>query len=673
MVCEAVLQSDLVTLPEAFAIAVQHHQSRRLAEAEAIYRQILAVDPRHSDAMHLLGLLAHQVGRNDVAVEIIRQAIALDPTGSEIHSNLGVALAELGRLDEANAAYRRAIELKPDSADAWSNLGNVLWNKGQFVESVAACRRAIEINPEHAEAHNNLGSALGDIGQFEEAIAAFRRVIELDPNYALAHNNLGIALQHQGHTNDAVAACRRATQLKPEYAAAHNNLAVALLDQGHCDGAIAAFRQALQLKPDIAVAHSNLLLALHYPAKVDTETIFQEHCRWDEVHAQPLAKFITPHTNEPDPDRRLRIGYVSPDRPDHSVSFFMEHLLANHDPAQFEVFYYAESVAADPSSVRLREQVRSWCKTTGLTDEQVASLIRRDGIDILVDLAGHTGCSRLLVFARKPAPVQVTYLGYCDTTGMSAMDYRFTDALADPPGTTEHLHSEQLVRLPDSMWCFRPSDAAPPVGALPALDLGHITFGCFNILPKITEEFLALWSQILLQVPGSRLLLKNPSFRCPTVQQRMRTSLEKNGVGPERVELVEHVPAFAGHLGLYGRVDIALDPFPYHGTTTTCEALWQGVPVVTLAGRTHAARVGVSLLTNVGLPELIAANTDDYIRIAASLATDLPRLSEWRATLREKMKASPLMDAPRFARNVEHAYREMWRAWCAKPCSNPPS
>ena len=707
MVCEAVLQSDLVTVPEALALALQHHQAGRLAEAEAIYRQILAADPRHADAMHLLGVIAHQVGRNDVAVEMILKAIALAPANPAFHSNLGEPYRQLGRLDDAIAAYRRAIELKPDDAKFHNNLGNVLRALSRFDEAIAACRRAIQLEPDYAEPYNNLGAALAEQGRFDEAVAAFHRVIQLKPDYAEAHSNLGNtltplgrldeaiaayrraiqlkpdfaeahynlgnALKDQGDLDDAIATYHRAIQLNPDYAAAYTNMGVALKDQGYLGQAIAAFRHALRLRPDIIVAHSNLLLALHYPDNLDAGEIFQEHCRWDEVHALPRAKFIMPHPNEANPKRRLRVGYFSSDLREHSLALFMEGLLANHDPAQFEMFYYAELFSADPVTERLREHMGSCCKTTAMTDAQVAERIRKDGIDILVDLAGHTGHSRLLVFARKPAPVQVTYLGYCDTTGMCAMDYRLTDALADPPGTTKHLHTEQLVRLPDSAWCFRPSDAAPPVAALPALHSGHITFGCFNVLPKITEEFLALWSQILLQVPGSRLLLKNSSFRSPTVQQRMRALLEKNGVTPERVELVATVPTLAEHLALYGRLDIALDPFPYHGTTTTCEALWQGVPVVTLAGRTHVSRVGVSLLSNVGLAELVAHSPEEYVKTAVALAANVSRLAELRSTMRERMAASPLMDAPRFARNVEHAYREMWRAWCAKPCSNPTS
>ena len=639
MVREAVLQSDLVTVPEAFALALQHHQAGRLAEAGAIYRQILATHSRHADALHLLGVIAHQVGRNDEAVVLIRQAIAIAPGVSDYHDNLGVALQTLGQFDEAIASYRRACQIDPDSARVHCGLGNALWTVGQIDEAIVEARKAIQCAPDCVEAHNNLGNALKDQGRLEEATAAYLQALGFNPEFAEIHNNLGNALK----------------------------------DQGHPDEAIAAYRRTIQLKPDSADAHSNLLLDLHYLPGFEPEELFREHRRWEEIQSLPLAKFIGRHGNDRNPERRLRIGYVSPDFREHPVAFFLESLLAAHDRGQVEVFCYADVLREDTVTKRFHQHTAQWRKIAGMKDEQVADLIRTDGIDILVDLAGHTARNRLLVFARKPAPIQVTYLGYCDTTGMNTMDYRLTDTHADPPGTTEHLHTEQLVRLPDCAWCFRPSDHSPPVGSPPTARSGHITFGCFNARPKITAEMLDLWSNLLLEAPGSRLLLKNPGFGDPSVQLRTRELLAKAGVAHERVELLGRVPTVAEHLAQYGRVDIALDTFPYNGTTTTCDALWMGVPVVTLAGRTHAARVGVSLLSNVGLPELIAANAGDYIRIAVHLAADTTRLAELRAMLRERMASSPLMDAPRFARNVEHAYREMWRAWCMKQCSNPPS
>ena len=719
-----------MTVPQALELAIQHHQAGRLAEAEALYRQILAVEPGHADALHLLGVVAHQVGRHDVAVELIRQAIVLLPTAPAFFSNLGGAYEKLGRCEEAVTAFRRAIELDPDYPEAHNNLGNVLRIQRQTGEAVAAFRRAIQLRPDYAEALSNLGNALTDQGDLDAAIDAFRAAIQLRPDLPEAFSNLGAALRERGDLDEAliclrralelnpdlpatlnnlsvvlkdlgrheeaVASCHRALQLRPDYASAYNNLGLALANQGRLDEAVAAYGRAIQLQPDLsgvhsnlgkaladqgriteavtslrrtpesAEAHCNLLLALHYASDTDPQALAAEHRRWDEIHAKPLAGLIGVHGNTRDPERRLRVGYVSPDFREHAVAFFIEGPLAAHDREKVEVFCYADSTRADGFTARFRGSVAHWRQITGKSDPQVAEMIRGDAIDVLVDLAGHSAGNRLLVFARKPAPVQVTYLGYPDTTGMAAMDFRLTDAHADPAGMTEHLHREDLVRLPDTAWCYQPAAEAPLVGELPALHTGRVTFGCFNAMAKITGEMLALWARLLEQVPDSRMLLKNAALGEPSVRERVRGAFEKAGIGPERVGLLVRTRTVAEHLGAYGAVDLALDTHPYHGTATTCEALWMGVPVVTLAGRTHVSRVGVSLLESAGLPELIAADAEAYLEIAANLAGDIPRLSALRATLRERLRGSRLTDGVRFARNVEEAYRQMWRAWCAK-------
>lgn len=694
-----------VTLDQAFSLAMQHHSAGRLAEAEAIYRQILAAEPRHVDALQFLGILAHQVGRSDVAAEMLLAAIALAPAAPVLHSNLGEAYRKLGRFAEASTAlrraialkpdfpeahynlgctltdegrpneaitsYRHAIRLKPDFAEAQSNLGNSLRDQGDLDAAIAAYRRAIQLQPDFADAHGNLGNALRDRGDLHAAIAAYRDAIQLKPDFADAHSNLGVALTDLGDLDAAIAACRRALQLQPDSAAAHNNLGVALADAGLLHEAIASYRRALQIRQDFAAAHSNLLYHMHGDPGSDAKAMFSEHCRWAEIHARPLERHVGAHANDRNPERRLRIGYVSPDFRNHSVAFFLEGLLAAHDRSRFDVFCYANLGREDEFTERFRKYARAWRSLARLTDAEAADLIRNDGIDILVDLAGHTAGNRLLVFARKPAPVQVTFLGYCDTTGIDTMDYRLTDNYADPAGTTEHFHTERLVRLPETAWCFRPFEPSPSVAPSPVLSSGRVTFGCFNVRRKITGEALAVWSRLLTEVPGSRLLLKGLGYSESSVQEHIRATLLSAGIASERVELSGRVPTLAEHLAAYGRVDIALDTFPYNGTTTTCEALWMGVPVVTLSGSTHASRVGVSLLSNAGLAELIAANVDDYIRIAAQIASDIGRLTVLRSGLRERMKASPLLDAQRFARAVEQACRQMWRAWCEQQGAHP--
>ena len=689
-----------MTIPQALALALQHHQSGRLPEAEAIYRQILAVEPHHSGALHLLGVVAHQVGRHEVAVEFIRQAIALTPTIADFHSNLGEACRMLGQLDEAIAAYRQAIALNPSFAGAHSNLGIALSDRGQLDEAITACRQAIALQPTYPEALSNLGNVLQRKGRYDEAITAHRQALALSPAYAEAHSNLGNALRESGALDEAIAAYRQAIALQPDLAEAHYNLGNALIAKEHLDDATTAYRQAITLKPhfpealnnlgntqkmkgqlDEAIttfrqaialqpahveAHSNLLFSLRYHPDLDSGVIAAEHRRWNQQHAAPLRKFIQPHPNDRTPERCLRIGYVSPDFREHSVAFFLENLLASHDPAQVEVFCYADLARPDAVTARLREVVPHWREIFALPDAQVAELIREDRIDLLVDLAGHTAGHRLLVFARKPAPVQVSWLGYPGSTGLEAIDYRLTDALADPPDSAAELSSEPLVRLAECAWCYRPSTDAPAVRDPPVLHAAHVTFGCFNALPKITAPMLHLWSRILHAVPGSHLLLKNGSLRDASTRDRLRHGFETLGIAPDRIELANRTLGQAEHLACYGRVDLALDTFPYHGTTTTCEALWMGVPVITLAGNTHCSRVGVSLLTHLGLPELIATSEDHYRQLAATLAADLPRLTHLRHTLRERMQQSPLMAAARFARAIEAAYREMWHQWCAR-------
>ena len=678
----------------------------RRDEAITAYRRAIELQPGSASAHHNLGNALRDEGRGEEAIAAFRQALQCDPSCAEAHNNLGNALRDAGCLEEAVAAFREALRLQPDFAYAHNNLGNALRDQGKLDEAIASFQQALQLQPAYAQAQNNLGNARRDRGDLGAAIAAYRRALQLDPAFAEAHHNLGVALHERGEFEAAVASCqqalrlrpdyaeahhnlgnslskldqgdaaiaayRRALELRPAYAEAHNNLGATLLERGEIDEAIASFRRALAAsrpalreQPHLAQAHSNLLVSLHYPDGLERAAIFAEHGRWDEIHGRPRAGERAVHGNDPDPDRRLKIGYVSPDFREHSVAFFLESLLACHARAQVEIFCYSEVQRPDGVTARLRRDAAHWRSIHGLPDAQAADLMRADGIDVLVDLAGHTANNRLPIVARRPAPVQVTYLGYCDTTGMKAMDYRLTDAHADPPGTTEHLHTEQLFRLPDCAWCFRPPADAPPVSALPMHSTGRVTFGCFNALPKLTEATLALWSQILHAVPGSRLLLKNHGFREPAVRWRIRRGLEKAGIAAERIELIGPARSVAEHLAAYGRVDLALDTFPYHGTTTTCEALWMGVPVVTLAGQTHASRVGVSLLTNAGIPELIASDRDEYLHLAVQLAADATRLADLRATLRARLASSPLMDAPRFAHNVEAAYREMWRQWCA--------
>ena len=618
-----------LTLQQAFELALGHHRAGRLPDAETLYRQILAGDSDHAEALHHLGVVAYQVGRHDLALEMIVRSAALQPTNPLVHCNHGNVLRSLGRHEAAIGAYREALRLDPMAAAACSNLGVALSEVGRTDEAIVEYQRSLELQPDDVGAWNNLGSALRDLGQFDPAVAAFRRAIGLRPEFAKAHNNLGNALK----------------------------------DAGKLDEGIAAYREALRLDPNYATAHSNLLLALHYVPDFHADAIFHEHCRWDEMHTQNMTSRSGPHAHDRDPERRLRIGYVSPNLQQHSVAVFLEGLLENHDPQQFEIFCYSDVHRPDAVTARLENIAHVWRSIVGLSDADVADVIRGDQIDLLVDLAGHTAGNRLLVFARKPAPIQVTYLGYSDTTGMSAMDYRLTDPHADPLGTADRLHREKLWRLPATFACFRPAVDSPPVAPLPAVTRGYVTFASLHALAKINEPLLERWAEILQQVPASRLMFVAAGLAEANTRQRLGNYFSTHGISPDRLEFRGR-QSFQEYLALHHEVDVMLDSHPFSGHTIACHGLWMGVPVITLAGDRHSARMVASVLTNLGLPEGIAQTPEGYLPAALAMVGDLGRLADLRRTLRSRMADSPLLDSRRFAAEVEKAFRAMWKAWC---------
>ncbi|MGD0389573.1 MAG: tetratricopeptide repeat protein, partial [Tepidisphaeraceae bacterium] len=464
-----------------------------------------------------------------------------------------------------------------------------------------------------------------------------------------------------GRLDEAIGLYRQAIRLSPDYAAAHNNLGKALKDIGQLDEAIAVYRQAIRFKPDDATVHSNLVFTLQYHPGHDGGMIHDELRRWNRQHAEPLRKLIQPHTNDRNPDRRLRIGYVSQDFRDHVVGQNLLPLLRQHDHRQIEIFCYANVARVDALTEQFRRYADTWRNIVGLSDSQTVDLIRQDRIDILVDLALHTANKNLMVFARKPAPVQATFAGYPGSTGLDTIDYRLTDPYLDPPGLNDHFYSESSFRLPDSFWCYDPLVTELAVNPLPAQTDGHFTFGCLNNFCKVNEPVLRLWAQVLKTIPRSRFMMLCPEG---SHRQALLDLLQREGISPDRIELVAGRPRLQ-YLEFYHRIDVGLDTFPYNGHTTSLDSFWMGVPVVTLVGQTVVGRAGLSQLTNLGLPELIAQTPEQYVQIAAALAGDLTRLAELRRTLRARMQASPLMDAPRFARNIEAAYRQMWRNWCA--------
>ncbi|TAL09208.1 MAG: tetratricopeptide repeat protein [Nitrospirae bacterium] len=620
----------MASIAESLTIALQHHQAGRLPEAEALYRQILQAQPQHPDALHLLGVIAHQRGQHEAAVDLIGKALTLSPQRADFHNNIGQAYRALGRFDDALSSYGRALALQPVFPEAYYNLGN----------------------------------ALSDLGRIQEAATCFWQALALKPDYTEAHNNLGVVLGHDCKFQEAEASFRRALAIKPDSSEACNNLAGTFKDQGKIHEAMEWYKQALAINPGNATAHSNLLLAMSYDPAVDSKTMAREHRRWNERHVRALSSQRPRFANRRDPERQLRVGYVSADFHSHPIGHWMVPLLAHHNRAGFEIYAYSAGVKVDQVTCCLQASTDVWRRIAGMSDEAVADMIRADRIDILVDLSGHTAGTRLLVFARKPVPVQVTYLGSWSTTGLSTMDYKLTDRFLTPPRGSEWF-SEKLVRLPGGFVCYQPPHNAPPVTPPPSSATGRVTFGSFNNVAKLTLPVVALWAEILCGVPEAILLLKDRTLVDPRQQDRCRGLFEARGVEARRLELLPATP-FPDHLKEYGRIDIALDPFPYNGCYTSCEALWMGVPVITLAGCMTYGRYGVSLLSTLGYSQLIADTPKAYLKIAVGLAKKCKDLAALRAELRPRMAASALCDAKAFAQGVEQAYRSMWRRWCGK-------
>ena len=588
--------------------------------------------------------------------------VTADGAGRALGHALGLQRA--GRLDEAEAAYRHVLKAEPENADALNLLGVLSHQTGHGDRAVTLLQKAIALQEGNPAFHNNLGNILRDLGDAEAAIGCYRRAIDLKPDYAQGHYNLASALRPLYRLGEVIRHYDMALAYSSGSPEIHNNLANALVAQGRSEEAIPHYRRALALKPDYAKAGSNLLFALHYGPSTDAEALFDEHENWAERHVGSFAEAVEPHGNDASPDRRLRIGYVSRDFRVHSVAFFAEPIIAGHDRSGFEVLCYSDAGRGDDVTARFRALADGWRDVRGLDDDALAKLVREDAVDILVDLGGHTADNRLAAFARKPAPVQVTYLGYPDTSGLGAIDYRLTDARADPPGAADDLCSEELVRLPHGFLCYRPPEAAPEVARHRVPSNSAITFASFNDLAKLTVDIIGLWSKILLAVPASRLILKTVALADDESRKRLGQMFADNGVAPDRIDLLGRIPSVAGHLDLYNSVDIALDTFPYNGATTTCEALWMGVPVVTLAGDRHASRVGKSLLANAGITELIAETPEAYVELATGLANDPGRLRALQRELRQRMAGSPLTDERRFVSALEDAYRRMWRRWC---------
>ena len=607
--------------------AVGLHRAGRLDQAEKLYEQARAFAPKSFDLLHNSGLLAYQQGKLEQALDLLSRALRIQPKAVVCEMRLALVLLAAGRAAEAEKRLRRVVTVQPDYHQAWDNLASSLKTQGKVDEAISCHQKSVTLNPQHPNAWFNYGLTLSLKGRSSEALRCHERALEADPTFARGHFGRAQALQ-QGH--------------RPIEA-------------------VEAYERFLALNPNHAEARSFRLFCLHYLDGISREQMFAEHVAYGRSVEPAIARSL-PNTR--DPLRRLRVAIISPDLRKHSCTYFLEPLVRHLPPESFELYLYHDHISEDTVSERLRRHAKVWRNFVGQPARPVEEAIRGDAPDILIDLAGHTGMTtRLPLFQRRLAPVQVTYLGYPDTTGVPAMDYRFTDAIADPVGEADRFATEQLVRFSGCAWAYQPPSDAPDVRPENRSQNESTVFGCFNNLAKITDRQLALWSRVLEGTPNSRLLLKGTGLSERPVSERYEERLRRAGIDPARVDLVERTPDAQSHLAMYHRVDVALDPFPYHGTTTTCEALWMGVPVVTLIGSAHMSRVSASLLTAVGRPEWIAATPDDYVNIAVGLAASRGGHAE-RQGLRDAMLRSPLLDHAGQTARFASALRDCWEQWC---------
>lgn len=647
-----------MTIPQALQLISQHYQAGELAKADQLCMQVLQADASQSQVWAMRGLLALHAGQPELSLQFLDHALRLTPADATSHSHRAVALMSLNRLEESVAAFERSTQLAPADSSTLNNLGVALHRLRRYADSAKICREAIALSPTSVEAHNNLGLSLYEMGQPKEAANSFRQALSIQPNHGAALANLALTLARIGQLDESIDTCRRVIQLDPNNANAYNILGNALRLSAQITDSLDAFRQASTILPDWIVPRTNLLFTLLFDPRANAADLLHAHRQFDADIARRFYSQNRVFPNISDPARRLRIGYSGAHFFDHCQSFFTLPLFSNHNRDQFEIFCYSNVVSPDAISERHRGMVDHWRNTAQLTDEQLADQIRNDQVDILIDLTMHMEGSRSLCFARKPAPIQIAWLAYPGTTGLSAMDYRLTDPHLDPPGEHDLDYSERSIRLPDSFWCYDPLTSDPPVNPLPALEAGFVTFGCLNSFSKVNSDVLSLWRELFAAIPSARLLLLAPPGRC---RQRC---LDEMRIDPNRVTFVD-TQSRPDYLKTYHRIDLCLDAVPYNGHTTTLDALWMGVPTVTLLSQRVVGRAGLSATRNVGLSEFVAETSSQYIDIAIRASSDLSRLADLRAGLRHRMEQSPLMDGKRFARNMEDIYRRVWMDWCA--------
>ncbi len=675
-----------------FQQALAHHQVGQAQDAFILLEQILQTTPDHAPSLNLMGALAMGLGDIPLASDLFMRAVQASPDTALYHCNLGktlyeqkdaeaaiqcfqqalalkadapthydlaVVLNEQGQTEQAAHHYRLALKNKPDYVEAHRGLGILLQRQGRIEEAITCYKKALALQPAYAQAHYSLAHAYHDQGRLPEAIRSYTRAIECKPDYADAYVNLGKVYIDEGRYHEARRLLNHAIGLNPASAELHNNLGVILSAEGRLEESVEVYQHAITLKPDLPSTWSNLLLELQYLPGVSAEEVFSWHLRFGQQFESVFKPQWKTYLNTKDPERRLRVGYVSGDFRDHAAAYFFEPVLKLHDKSQIETYCYYTFYLKDAITERYMNLADHWRPCTQMSDDEMAARIREDGIDILVDLSGHTSHNRLSVFARKPAPVQVTWIGYAGTTGLTAMDYRITDIHMDPPGQTERFHTEKLIYLAHSA-TYQPPAGCPEVNELPALSGNGLVLASLNAPKKINLAVAQLWGRLLAALPGSRLMLGNVSDE--EIEQRLLSLFEQAGVRKEQLILQPRMP-IQDYLALHHQIDLGLDPFPYAGGTTTMHALWMGVPVVSLQGESTVSRCGSAIMSRVGLADFVTQTEEAYFQRVLALANDLPGLAALRQTLRGRM-LNANNDANMLAHELEASYRQMWRTWC---------
>jgi predicted O-linked N-acetylglucosamine transferase (SPINDLY family) len=634
----------------------------RTEDALTAYDRVIEINQAHAKAHSNRSNALKDLGRLEEGLAAAERSIQLNSTSPEAYNIRGCILKDLGRMEDALADFNRAIQIDPQIIDAHANRGIILLGQGNYLAALAACARVIQLNPGAAEAHNSRGNILFEAGHLNDALTAFENALNTDPQSANAHRNRGFILPEQRHLVEALETYAKAIQLDPGLAYTCNTLGTILWYLDQVEEAESSYRRALKLKPDLTIAHSNLLFFLEATLRMSPDEALIEQKMWDQEQGKAGRLYPMPaYRNEITTDRRLRIGYVSPDFRTHAVSYFFEPLIAAHDHSCFEIFCYdANKTGPDETTMSLRDAADHWREVAGVSDEKLANIIHEDKIDILVDLTGHTAGNRLKTFTYKPAPIQATYLGFFAATGLEAMDYWITDETLHPPDTPER-SVEQIYRLPRCSFCYKPSSATPAVAPCQNTD-EKVVLGSFNHMSKLTSDVIKTWSTLIHKLPGSILLLHEKSLGNPDNKEILLERFAEHDVSPEQL-LIHGNVSMGDYLSTYARVDIALDPFPRTGATTTAEALWMGVPVVTLAGQHYMERASASMLTAIGLNDLIASSCNEYISTVIALARDPERRSYLRNNLRSMMANSPLCDAKDLAFAMEAAYQKMWEQY----------